>query len=1532
MKKKISIVVIAIVVIGIVLAVNMNKSEALEEEVLDPGYVQKDLTSTSVAESNTLNGREFTQGGYLSFEEYNQTKEAFCKEHGQRLTGEENTRVQIGSIDQKVIDPQQGQTIRLDGDPGTSGTKSESLAKYTSVIRKKAGVDSDWAMAYVMEKFPNNIDHLNGETQNAMWGTLGQAQFNELAEEAMAFQEYKQRVQNSGEFKGQYKIDLSTVSFDETADEIIVGPLSVKYERGFAKIGSRPKVDFGGIKEIKLYDQDGREIDKSIWKITYDAEHKNTRKERLAGDEDYGTTGSEFFNYPYSGEEFNIVLNGTKCKEYGITKITRADVILYDTNIVADYQDMSGVYKDVYWDVQYDSSICHPQTEYDPITGTNRVIPCEHGYTSSHEVRTNYRIVANVTELSPQKIMMVLKVEKTVDTGILELTPEPPRYTTPITPLPAIPTIISWPGYPSYPNFPYYPDWPDWPDYPDWPDWPDEPEEPDISLTIKLSGVVWEDTQTGKESEYDGMIGNQNDGTPEKGVPNVKVTLYKAGTKELAEAKENPVYTNEDGEYYFTRVPMGKYEVEFEYDGMTYTTTKAFANGSVEDYKNNPDDTKYVVDSKTEETQEARTTFNNKFYEISGDTTTATTSGKSYGSARDANGNKTADLEYITENGVSKLVTTDTNGYVKPEFAITASTATMDLAYPFKERYTNNEEDKLIDNNVYEANYKYMNYINLGLKRRPEADLAVSKDVSTATLTINKKEMTYKYNSRAGLDGFDITVKTSPSYNNIYYNREIYKSDYNYRIDDYKNNTLNVSGAELKGTKTEEQELKTFVTYKMTIRNQSGIPATVVNELVDYYDNTYNLVSEDVHMDIQNADGVEEKGKLVARKSYYETTNGQSGTINWSDTGKYQTDTDKAGTELNVMYTTDLKDVVLQSGEDMYIYVTFEVNKDANRAIMLGEKSNFIEINSFSTFESGSGKNTPTGQVDRDSAPGNLNPYDTATIEDDSDSAPTINIKIAEGAERTMNGIVWEDERTEELSTGQVVGDGLMDNNENKVNGVTVQLVELVDAADGNQYEYIWREMSTGENGYKYVDSNGQVLSGQCGEVMEGSVQNEIGQYIFSNYIPGNYIVRFKYGDTEKTLLPETNGKSYNGQDYKSTAYQRGENINNEWYDLSNTELMDSRVSDAKDNEARRLQVINYSKVMKFNVADVLYSVENNKTDLYDDFINNTWMYADTAKLKIQVEYDRTEANGSDEFDYNVRNIDFGIENRPVNDVELDKDIMGIKVTLADGNTIIDTENGINKNVNWVANNDTTQGKIHVYLDEELMQGANIEIRYRITVKNNGEIDVTGANDNSVGETYYTGKASDSDRIVTTSIDKIIDYVDNSLVFKEDLNPGWKLIENTDLKSVDEMKQNGYLDNNLSVAYKNIKNEEKPVSQIIVNDTLADDPLTPGQSASVELVLTKTISSTDEADDLSYNNVAETIQFTNLVGRKDDIPGNKAPYEAVPGENDSDYTEEVIITPPTGENRSTVYIISAIVILVVIAGVAVFVIRRNKKA
>ena len=721
---------------------------ALEEEVLDEGFTEIKFDSVTTPNRVTLNGIEFTPGSFVPFEEYTITPEMFCAQHGQRLTGTANTEVTIGGISLgNILFPEQGQTIQLGSDPGATSTKSESLCKYDKVERRKAGVDGDWDIAYVLNQYPNNKDHQNGEVQNAYWAILGQAGMNELAQEAKAFQEYKERVQKAGGFKGEYKIDLSSVSFDTTKDEIIVGPVSFKYERGFAKVGNRPKVEFGGIKEIKLYDQDGDEIDKSIWKITYDAEHKDSKKERLPGDEDYGTTGSEFFSYPYSGEEFNIVLDASKCKEEKITKISKAEVTLYDLDIVVEYYHLSGEYRDVLWEVQVDTYTCTNQEKFVDIDGNETIIPCEHGYTTAHEQKVNFRLVASVVQLSPQELDVVIKSEMTPKEGKGPVTPNPPDLTTitPKKPSSAIPSIINTPS--SDPTKPTTPTWPSWPDYPDWPDDDDDddddndnpddndddnpdddnpgdndndnpdddnpgddddggnktpPDEPDLSLTIRLSGVVWEDSQTGKESEYDGVIGYQNDGTQEKGIPKVKVTLYKAGTKELAEAKENPVYTNDEGEYYFTRVPMGKYEVDFEYDGMTYTSTKPFASGSVDDYKNNPDDTKYVKDSKAEETQADRQSFNNKFYEISGDSSTPNEDGKTYGTARDSAGNKTADLEYTTQDGVSKLVTTTEDGYVKPEFAMKVSTANMGLAFPFQERYTNNEEDKLIDNNVYE--------------------------------------------------------------------------------------------------------------------------------------------------------------------------------------------------------------------------------------------------------------------------------------------------------------------------------------------------------------------------------------------------------------------------------------------------------------------------------------------------------------------------------------------------------------------------------------------------------------------------------------------------------------------------------------------------------------------------------------------------------------------------------------------------------------------------------------------------------------
>ena len=213
---------------------------------------------------------------------------------------------------------------------------------------------------------------------------------------------------------------------------------------------------------------------------------------------------------------------------------------------------------------------------------------------------------------------------------------------------------------------------------------------------------------------------------------------------------------------------------------------------------------------------------------------------------------------------------------------------------------------------------------------------------------------------------------------------------------------------------------------------------------------------------------------------------------------------------------------------------------------------------------------------------------------------------------------------------------------------------------------------------------------------------------------------------------------------------------------------------------------------------------------------------------------------------------------------------------------------------------------------------------YRITVKNASQTDYTGATSASVGTTYYTGKVSATDRLVTTSVDIIADYVDNSLVYRLDDNPstGWESMEQTSLESIEKMEAEGYLD-------RDIKLHEKDIHQILVNQTLTSIQLAPGQvSNPIELVLTKTISAADDTDDLSYDNIAEILQYTNLVGRRADLPGNQDPTKDTI-EADADRTETIIILPPFGANKAVAsYIAIAIAVLAVVAG-GVIVVKKK---
>ena len=102
------------------------------------------------------------------------------------------------------------------------------------------------------------------------------------------------------------------------------------------------------------------------------------------------------------------------------------------------------------------------------------------------------------------------------------------------------------------------------------------------------------------------------------------------------------------------------------------------------------------------------------------------------------------------------------------------------------------------------------------------------------------------------------------------------------------------------------------------------------------------------------------------------------------------------------------------------------------------------------------------------------------------------------------------------------------------------------------------------------------------------STVTENGEYSFVNMPAGNYKVRYVYGDKEVFTGNQDSLVVYNGQDYKSTAYQIGFDndkdgdgyVDNEWHDLSNSSLSDLRVNDARDDEARRLYISAQSEML----------------------------------------------------------------------------------------------------------------------------------------------------------------------------------------------------------------------------------------------------------------------------------------------------------------------------------------------------------------
>ena len=673
-----------------------------------------------------------------------------------------------------------------------------------------------------------------------------------------------------------------------------------------------------------------------------------------------------------------------------------------------------------------------------------------------------------------------------------------------------------------------------------------------------------------------------------------------------------------------------------------------------------------------------------------------------------------------------------------------------------------------------------------------------------------------------------------------------------------------------------DKELKVYVTYELKMINQSDNLYTTVNSIVDYYDERYYDESEPnnikIGTEVDNGTVKENNVKYEIIKDY--NVNGYR----------------------KIMIHNETK-VNPSNSDSNYesIYVQFKLTRKAVADILheknVGEVAdelleNVAEINSYSTFSDSECKKIYAG-IDKDSNPGNCDPSkkDEYEYEDDTFACPALQLEVAN--EREMTGTVFVDEalgdNADKLMTGQIrQGNGQYDDGETTIKGIEITLTE--NSGSGHVYT---------------------------------ATTNEKGNFLIQGYIPGDYTLTYTWGD-----------ETYTVQDYKGTVYDekryKDNQVNNYWY------KEETRYSDAIDN-------YNTDQVAPKGSRLQIDEEMSNSTQL-----TRTKMDSTTPTMGISVEYETTITNWGDDYTFKISNVDFGIIERAKQVLEVSKDVTGVKITLANGQVIVDAkiENGELKGtisgVTYGPSNSISKGFVKAEMDNELIQGATIQIEYTVTVANKSEVDYDS-------EAYYK-YGQKTGNIITQKPTGVYDYLDSEMVLDENSDNGnWEIISKkeyetkyssaTMIESYFETVSDVDTWNTSQIGYKRLFTqwatdivEERSVSaresklenKTILKNADLEKEIEPGKNNTVSLYTSKVLANTDEID---LNNDLEVteIKRTQETGRIVDVETSYL----------FDSGESVTVTTPTGDDQNYLpYIILGITSCIIL-GAGVVIIKRK---
>ena len=1070
---------------------------------------------------------------------------------------------------------------------------------------------------------------------------------------------------------------------------------------------------------------------------------------------------------------------------------------------------------------------------------------------------------------------------------------------------------------------------------------------------IDLSGYVWEDMLNGKDNTRNDLYDE-----PDARVPGVKVILH-----DTVRNRELVTWTNENGEYHFGSrnedltysddtlriADLDKYYIEFEYNGVKYRNVKLNPDVNVTNASRASEE---VASGKSDEDSSVRQRFNERFSTISSGTQ-IDSNGESTGIVIDANGNVNSDKISYTKNGEHQSQInygknmTEANGnkeaYGENIYHIKATTYKNLNLSNYLEGYIKKENTTIVHVNEIKN-------INLGLYSREQVDVAVDSDVARFVLNVNGYQHTYKYATLVNPDTqeeMDVKLKALKG---KYYERQLHESTISYSA-----------------TPEGVPNLYADITYKIYLQNKSNTLTSKIKELTLNYDEDLKIISYGYEGSNVNTE--------VSESEITTTKNG---------TGAVQLK--EATIDLE-----KLEDRKISAGKREVLEVTFRTDANTIAKILnnpTGIKFDFMaEVKTYSTYANNEENafNRAEGiyayaSIDKNSAARNAqvqidtdDSFVTDTFENDTTIAPTF--KLSKGTQTELSGIVYEDSPKESTPIKidgndiyERVGDGIY-NNENVMANVLVELLSV--PMENGQYDS--DTARTGENGQQAYDvaklyQENKTTQGESSKVLARTYTNEKGEYKFEGLTAGNYVIKYTYGKNMKdvdengqekgtirsaTAIYTSDGKTrlkeIEAREYKSTVITSGEisnamnitdgkahlNGDYSWF-LKSPE---TRYSDAVDDVEYRA---NLEKEAKINYE----ILKGTKTYVYE----NMEAYTPYFKLGVEEFNDQqsgatleTQEDGTLNYVFTIDNVDFGLIERPIVDLQVDKVITGLKVSLGNGQVLINGDPS-KESLPYVRTG--LDDFVPIEIDTELLQNATIEEEYTIKITNNSELDYSiypiWGTDNTqkvaLRRNYYyygTQEGLTTDEAVTTRIDVLGDYIGSELTADESTmeSGGWKK------KAIEELTS--YNGTNLFATENDGKKEKtlRDGKYTIYTTNTFNNPneeiVTIGQTKSIAYKVSRLLAV--NTDTMKYTNDVEILQYSgysqnknrteNTYNRvKDTTPGNLVPGGAMEDDEDSVRTT---ITPPTGTIISRWLYVTTVAAGLILVGATIIFIRKR---